>query len=197
MKPVLILLPGASGSFTKSMVDCLIPKLELTFNVRTRPGKWKGWNPNSNENVHSVLKLCPKDGIYYILGNSFGNHVLCSMIVNNSFAKADAFPPSKIILCGYPMYNDKCTNERVDLIKSLPKNTKVLCISGSNDNFLKHNGSKQGKSLYETIISTMLCKDTTELHIVENGGHGVIDVKKSEMNIIVNKVFKWITDFIQ
>ena len=174
------MLPGASGELSKPMNDILIPILENSFEIRIRSGKWKGWNPNGKETVDEVLALCPKEPCtYYILGHSFGNRVICSLFVNNHFVSNGLPAPAKVMLLGYPMYNDKGTEERVALLQSLPSDLKIMCISGANDEFLKKDARK-GQELFESVIQTLPCKGSTTLHIIPGAGHGVIDVVKSK-----------------
>ena len=187
-KPVLIVLPGASGDLSKGMKEIMFPILEVNFEVRTRIGKWKGWNPNSKETVDQVLALCPKKpSVYYILGHSFGNRVICSLFANDHFVANGISPPTKVILLGYPMYNEKGTDERVTLLQSVPSDLDIMCISGANDEFLKKD-TLSGKELFESIINTLPCKETTSLHIIPGAGHGVIDVLKSKQTATVNTV---------
>jgi len=194
-KPVLVILPGASGSLTKPFKEILIPRLSTYFTIHTREGKWKSWTLTSKDNVDSVLSVCPKNNQdWYIMGNSFGNRVICAMIKDNLFS----IPPKKIFLFGYPMYSDKGTDERVQLLRELPKNTcKILCVSGSNDEFLTRGSGKTAQSVYESIIAKLPCKDNIVLHILQGGKHGVIDVSKTKQEGAVTTVVKWINDFIE
>jgi len=204
-KPILVVLPGASGALSKSMATIMMPKLSKHFTVVVREGKWRGWNPNSDENVASILNVCPRDGSdYFILGNSFGNRVLCSLFVNDHFAGRNVPSPRGVIMCGYPMYGEKYTNERVSLFQSLPSGVRVCCISGSNDEFLNRTPASvkdskailKGESLFQFIIKTMDgAGPEPELHIVPGGGHGVIDVPKSKQEGVVTRVLGIINKF--
>lgn len=221
-KLTLVVLPGASGSLSKNMTSLMIPKLSKYFNVVVRTGKWQGWNPNSDENIRSVLDLCPPKGDhndsseYVILGNSFGNRVLCSLFVNEHFASSGVPAPRSVILCGYPMYGEKYTNERVSLFQSMPSGVRMCCISGSNDEFLHRSppasssstkgtkvikdssisGIMKGETLYQFIIKSMNVNPEPSLHIIAGGGHGVIDVAKSKQDAAVSEVVNIIKKFV-
>jgi hypothetical protein len=204
-KTILIVLPGASGSLSKNMRTVMMPKLSQSFKVVVRTGKWRGWNPNSNENVSSVLDLCPKDGSsYYILGNSFGNRVLCALYVGEHFASHHVPAPAGVIICGYPMYGEKYTEERVSAFLSMPSGVRMCCISGSNDVFLhrcppKARASKailKGESMYQFVIKSRNVRPEPVLHIIPGGGHGVIDVAKSKLENVTDEVLNIIEMFV-
>mmetsp|Transcript_7205 Transcript_7205/g.10718 ORF Transcript_7205/g.10718 Transcript_7205/m.10718 type:complete len:220 (+) Transcript_7205:81-740(+) len=194
-RKILVILPGASGKLSKCMIDKLIPLLRNHYEVRILESKWKGWNPMSSSNIQKVLDICPSEGVWYVLGNSFGCRVACSLYSSNSFV----CPPAKVILCGYPMYGPKGTEERVECIQSLPEGTEVLCISGSKDEFLGRGPDRKltGKSLYEHVIRGMPCRETTRVHILDGGGHGVLDVPSKLQSEAVNTVLQWIVNFTQ
>jgi hypothetical protein len=176
----------------------MMPQLSEVFEVRLREGSWKGWNPLSRDNVQGVLDCCPiDDREWYILGNSFGNRVLCAMYSVGSFVAQ----PNGIILCGYPMWAKKGTEERVLTLQSLPPHCNVLCISGEKDTFLRsttHQSTKlTARAAYESIIETLPCRHNTVLCMVDKGGHGVIDVPKKELESVISSVIQWITKFVQ
>lgn len=151
--------------------------------------------------MQSVLSVCSSKistEPWYILGHSFGCRMIVSMILNNQFPVA----PCKSILASYPMYGDKGTSERVDLLQSIQQDCDLLCISGSKDEFLTR-GPEAAKfkhdaeNIYKSILSELKCKDSVQLQMVPNGGHGLIDVAKSQQGNVVNNVVNWIVEFVK
>lgn len=193
-KPVLVVLPGASGNITKNMKEFLSLKLEDIFEIRISEHKWNGWKTNSKENVALALNLCPKTDIeWYILGNSFGNRVIASICENNLFP----YPPKKIIMFGYPLYGPNLNNERVNGLLQIPSNYEILFISGSNDEFINRkpvNINIIGKDLLESIINQMKCKNNIQLEIISDCNHGVVDGTKSKNKLL--QLFSLISDKI-
>lgn len=189
-KPVLVLLPGASGSLSKAMKELLLPQLRRFFEVRLSEGKWQGWNPASQ--IDRVLQICPSSSEpWYIMGNSFGNRVICAMFESACFP----YPPTAVVMCGYPMHSDKRTSERVEALQSLPSGTKVLFISGSDDDFLSRSpDGRRGQALLQHVTSSLPCADTATIHIVQGGKHGVIDGGKAAQARAVQDVLLWITE---
>jgi hypothetical protein len=194
-KPILVVLPGASGKLSKSMSDNLIQKLHDLFDIRVREGKWVGWNPSGNINMKSVTDLCPTDDTkpWYILGNSFGNRVICALCGSNKFV----VPPTKIVMCGYPMYGENGTAERVTLLQSVPSTNQIMFISGENDEFLQRGSQLKGKALFESVRKDMLCSSNTTLHMISSAGHGVVDVPKSKLLHTCEVVFNHIVNYLQ
>lgn len=192
---MLVILPGASGSLSKATVELLIPRLLNHYEVRIREGRWNISKPGAAANVDSVLQLCPRgEAAWFVMGHSFGNRVCCSMLAEQRFP----VKPTKLILSGYPMYSDKGTDERVKLLQALPAECKVLCISGTKDEFLCKGPSGKSKStaaVYEGVIDTMPCKGGVSLHMVANGGHSVIDTPKNQQDNAVSNVISWINEF--
>lgn len=208
-RPKLIVLPGSSGSLSKNIADSLIPRLQQTYDVVIRTGRWKGWKTTSADNASSVLDLCPesrnKGAPYFILGNSFGNRVLCSLFVENAFEQSRKQLPAGIILCGYPLYSAKYENERVALLEAMPSGLPICCLSGSNDEFLHRSppcGKKtgeilKGRVLFESVLDSMNTTVAPELHIIERGGHGVLDVAASKLEEAAEEVLRIIVDFTE
>jgi hypothetical protein len=180
-KPLLVILPGSSGHLGKAMRSVFLASLSQHFEVRVRDGKWRGWNPVGEKNVQSVLDVSPSGAHeydWYILGNSFGNRVLCAMCTEGLFPT----PPRGLVMCGYPMYGPKGTDERVKLLQSLdlPVGTKLLCISGAKDEFLLRGGS-DAQTVYDSVLGGMTParenhhQQQVEVRILASGKHGVID----------------------
>ena len=195
-KPVLVILPGSSGKISKRMTEFINGFLSNHFSVRIREGRWKGWKPLGSENVETVLEHCPVDGVWYALANSFGNRVLCEMYAADKFVNQ----PAGLILCGYPLYGEKCTPERVTTLQALPSHSKVLAISGSNDEFLSRaprGESLVGVELLRSILDSLLCKQHTRFHVVPSGGHGVLDVPAKQVTTASTLVLQQILDFIE
>ena len=192
-KPILVVLPGASGSLSKAMKELLLPQLRHFFEVRLSEGKWQGWSPASQ--VDRVLQICPTTNEqWYIMGNSFGNRVICAMFEGACFPS----PPAAVVMCGYPMHSDKRTSERVDALQALPLHTKVMFISGSDDAFLSRSPSNhQGKELLQHVVTALPCADTAVIRIVQGGKHGVIDCGKAVQARAIKDVLLWITEYCE
>ena len=192
-KPLLIVLPGASGGLTKDFSDLLVPALRPYFDVHIRPqSKWVGWDTSKNAKL-VVESMCPKETIaapWYVLGCSFGNRVATSIV-------ADALTPvpPNLILTGYPMYGPNGNEQRVNHIQTLPQTARVLCISGEKDEFLNKNvpaGKPTGKQLWDSVLTGMTCRSTTTVHMVPKGGHGVYPSAKGQKNETTVRVVNWI-----
>eukprot|EP00696_Hemimastix_kukwesjijk_P008177 gnl/Hemi2/2034_TR728_c0_g1_i1.p1 gnl/Hemi2/2034_TR728_c0_g1~~gnl/Hemi2/2034_TR728_c0_g1_i1.p1 ORF type:complete len:268 (+),score=-15.45 gnl/Hemi2/2034_TR728_c0_g1_i1:56-805(+) len=189
-KPLLVILPGAGGSLSKSFKEKILPQLSRHFQTRTREGKWKNWNLTNPDTVDSVLSHCPVSSSsepWYILGHSFGCRVILSMIVNNSFP----VPPAKVILTSYPMYGEKVSPERVELLQSVPQGHQILCLSGDKDEFLLRGSQKSAQEIYEEIITGMKCKDSVTLHLLPKAGHGLSEGGKKNEEDLVNSVVRY------
>ena len=197
-KPLLVVLPGASGCMGKGMSTVFIVALEKHFRVCVREGKWKGWNPAGDSNVQSVLDLCPTEDIgdWYIMGNSFGNRVLCAMFSGNR--SIFPCPPKGLVMFGYPMYGPRGTNERVNLLQELELNDdqNVLLISGEKDEFLLRKGSKAA-DVYAAVVKGMAIGcDQVEVKIVPGGKHGVLDhPKDSALLEASDTALSWVLNF--
>jgi hypothetical protein len=191
----LIIVPGASGKISKRMQNFIDQYLSAHFTTCIRKGKWKGWKPLGDVNVSSVLELVPAEGMWFAMGNSFGNRVLCDMFSVGSFDN----PPHGLILCGYPLYGEKCTPDRIATLQSLPSSTKVLAISGTDDEFLARAPSHselRGEALFRSVVDTMSCKAATTLHMVTSGGHGVLDVGINQFDSVADSVLGWIMELV-
>jgi hypothetical protein len=94
-KPILVVLPGASGALAMDMEDLFLPLLKDTFEVRVRPTKrWQGWDATKNAKA-VVEELCPQEAdapAWYLLGASFGNRVAAAIVSE----RLTATPPSLI-----------------------------------------------------------------------------------------------------
>jgi hypothetical protein len=56
-KPILVLLPGASGTMSQDMPNFLIPELHKIFDVRIREtNKWNGWDAINNAKQVVIAK---------------------------------------------------------------------------------------------------------------------------------------------
>jgi hypothetical protein len=178
-------------------MDSLMPLLAERYEVRVREGRWNISSPGASKNVSTVLEQCPTgdgDGEWYILGNSFGNRVICSMLSDSLFP----VPPRKIVMCGYPMYSDKGTDERVKLLQALPVGSNVLCISGDRDGFLRKGPSGRSKStaeVYEAVIASLPCRAGVSLRMLPGGGHSVLDGAACGPADAAQTVLDWVTEF--
>lgn len=200
-KPLLVVLPGSSGHLSKGMSTVLLPALEEHFRVCVREGKWKGWSPVGEHNVQSVLDLSPTQGEvdWYIMGNSFGNRVLCAMFVENLFP----VPPKSMIVCGYPMYGPNNTDERVDLLQQLdmPAGKKLLCISGEKDEFLLRGGRGNAQAVLSTVLGGVAAaagRGAVEAKVLKGGKHGVLDhTSPLALQEAADTVLGWILCFLE
>ena len=195
-KPILVILPGASGGLTRDFVDLLIPRLHGSFDVRLRPEeKWKGWNPSTNAQT-VVERLCPREddaAPWFVLGCSFGNRVAVSIV-------ADALTPvaPRLILTGYPMYGPNGKEDRVQHIQKLPESADVLMISGASDEFITKNvpaGTATGEALLKKVVDALLCKASTTIHVFPKGGHGVYPSAKGGKGAATESIMKWVREF--
>ena len=194
--PILVMLPGASGTFTKDFMELLLPRLKERFEVRMRPaGKWKGWSPKTNAQL-TVETLCPRESDaapWYVMGCSFGNRVAVSVVAD----KLTPVAPS-LILTGYPMYGPNGDEARVEHIKTLPISANVLAISGDKDEFLNKNvpeGKPRGDELWQQVHTSLACKETTTLRMMPKGGHGVYPSAKGKKHETTEQIMKWINEF--
>lgn len=165
----LVCLPGASVNLSAGILACL-EKLRVQHGFtlhKTDKIKWNTFAAKSPDNQNAVLALCPKDQDFYVLGNSFGNRVICEML------KEGKFPSTckGFILCGFPLYGNKNAPDRVSQLKSIPRDSNVMVVSGTLDEFLHREFcSKKGKDLLSQVFNEMkLTKG--QLHFIENGVH--------------------------
>lgn len=197
-KPILVVLPGSSGSLGKGMRTVFIPALEQYFDIRVREGKWKGWSPAGESNVNTVLEVCPDINFnddWYILGNSFGNRVLCAMCLDDNRFPS---PPKGLIMCGYPMYGPKGTDERVNLLQEvmLSEEQKLLCISGAKDEFLLRKGQSATDAYAAVKKGMSLSGHQVEVKILPTGKHGVLDqAKEVALQEASGTVLGWIREY--
>jgi len=196
-KPILVVLPGASGALAKDVLELLIPALKRHFEVRVRPtAKWKGWDVHKNAQA-VVKELCPIEADaapWYVLGASFGNRVATAIVGDG----LTAVLPS-LVLTGYPLYGPKGSSERVQQIQSLPASARVLCISGTKDEFLGKNApdGPKGEALLREVVEGMACSATTEVQMIINGGHGVFPSAKGQKNDALDKIMRSIKAFVE
>jgi hypothetical protein len=206
-KPILVILPGASGTMSQDMTNFLIPELHKIFDVRIREKKkWNGWDPikNAKQVVTASENLCPtsdepeQQQPWFVMGCSFGNRVAVSIVAE----KLTSVAPG-LILTGYPMYggSDKGKEVRVEHLQSLPSTAKVLAISGEKDDYLTKNvpmssPTTGAQSLWDTVLKGMECNSTTTVHIVGKAGHGVYPSAKGRKGESTSQIIQWIQDFV-
>jgi predicted alpha/beta hydrolase family esterase len=151
-KKTLVVLPGAGGSIGKDMLaflesDSLASKYDVKF---PKTGwQWNIRNPQCQENfvlVNSLLKGVPSDSTLILMGHSFGNRVIAHMLENDAnFAKNPK--PEFVVFCAYPLFAEKDDAKnnaarKAPLTKIPLKYSKIVFISGENDEFLNRSYQK-------------------------------------------------------
>jgi len=196
-RPTLVVLPGASGSLSAAMnaaLDKLASRHGFTI-IRRDKVKWNTYAAKAPGNTTAVLEMCPTDKDYFVLGNSFGNRVVCEML------KDDKFTPEMkgAILCGFPLYGDKNVSDRVDQLRSIPEDANVMIISGTPDEFLHRSFlDKKGRDLMSQVFEEMNL-ERGSLEFIENGVHDLPKCKgknaKADSVVGEAKLLKLIVDF--
>jgi predicted alpha/beta-hydrolase family hydrolase len=168
---VLVVLPGAGGSLAKNMSELVLDKLQTRgFMIRRSPLKWNTFAAGHKDNVSAVLGLIPSDVDFYIMGNSFGNRVICEMMSK----KLLPVRCKGAILCGFPLYGDKNKNDRLVQLQAVPKDSTLMLISGTNDEFLNRDFlHHKGETLLRSVVKDMHLTGRNELHFIEGGKHDV------------------------
>jgi len=191
---VLVVLPGAGGSLAKNMSELVLDKLQtrgLTIR-RGNPLKWNTFAAGHKDNVSAVLGLIPSNVDFYIMGNSFGNRVICEMLSK----KLLPVRCKGAILCGFPLYGDKDKNDRLVQLQAVPKDSNLMFISGTKDEFLNREFLPiKGEALLRSVVKEMHLTGRHELHFVEGGKHDVpttgskktlLDSASNVINLVVN-----------
>ena len=193
-KPILVVLPGASGALARDFADELIPALRLIFDVRVRPeGKWQGWDPSKNARA-VVAQMCPKEPdapAWFVMGASFGNRVAAAVVSE----KLTLVTPT-LIFTGFPLYGDKGTDERLNSLRALPASARVLCISGEKDDYITKNvpaGKPHGQALWDEVAPSLACGMT--VHMVAKGTHGCFPSAKGQKKDACAQMVSWIRKF--
>ena len=197
----LIVLPGASGRLSQSMQSEVLNKFQnsnLTV-IKKDSINWNKYAAGNPSNITEILNLIPSDDEFYLLGNSFGNRVICEFVSNSSNCRNCR----GIILCGYPLYGEKNNEDRVNQLKKIPKHMKLLMISGNLDDFLNQNylNEKGEKLMRKQFTDLSLSNDHSKLIIVENGLHDLPKTKgknakettKNAALLIVNEIKNFCT----
>ena len=103
---------------------------EHGFTVQTEPLRWNVASVQSDKNVAQVRSFFPTDSRpFWILGNSFGNRVICEMLAAGQLLVNCL----GCLFLGYPVYGEKNDAKRLDSLQRIPKGVKCLFISGSLD----------------------------------------------------------------
>ena len=167
----LVVLPGAGGSLAKNMNTMVLDPLEgMGFSVRRGSLKWNTFTAKHKDNVAAVLALCPTDKDFYVMGNSFGNRVIAEMM------KAKQLPARcrGAVLCGFPLYGDKDKKDRLEQLQGVPKDSTLMLISGTNDEFLNRDFLPvKGAALLSSVLDDMKITGRNEVHFIEGGKHDV------------------------
>ena len=161
------------------------------------------------KNAHDVMsvteKLAPlpheeREEGWYVLGCSFGNRVATAL------AALEMKTPPKLILTGYPMYGPSLNNKdaRVLSLQSLPVETEVLAISGTNDEFINSDKnvphplpSGNPRAVWDSVLQTMSCRATTTVRFIEKGGHGVYPSAKGRKADTTTQLVQYIDTFVK
>ncbi len=183
-KIVLIVAPGASGSISKAMHDDVLLKLP-DYEVIELNVKWKVVSAGLDCNIDLIHSKFPLNTKFYIIGNSFGNRVICELLRKKTIPSNLA----GVILCGFPLYGEEGSKrvlsdpeERVKQLKLFPKHIKLLLLSGSKDEFLnrKYLNDAKGKNLLtDTFTSLQLTNTESKVFVIDGGTH---DVAKGKAN---------------
>ena len=167
----LVVLPGAGGSLALNMNTMVLDPLEgMGFSVRRGSLKWNTFTAKHKDNVAAVLALCPTDKDFYLMGNSFGNRVIAEMM------KAKQLPARcrGAVLCGFPLYGDKDKKDRLEQLQGVPKDSTLMLISGTNDEFLNRDFLPvKGAALLSSVLDDMKITGRHEVHFIEGGKHDV------------------------
>jgi hypothetical protein len=200
----LIVLPGASGKLSQSMENEVLTKLKMNSNINVIKKdsiKWNTYSAGNQSNINEIISMLPKDNQeYYLLGNSFGNRVICEFLSSNNNNKSNC---SGAILCGYPLYSDKNNEDRVNQLKKFPKDMKLMMISGDQDDFLNQSYlTLKGKELIEKQFQELsLSNNKSKLIVIENGVHDLPKTKGKNIkettikagNTIINEIKQFCT----
>lgn len=180
-KPMLLVLPGASGKLARDVEEQLLPRLRELFDVHVRTESWNVGNVKATGNTAFAAKVGPQEKgapDWYIMGASFGCRVAAAVVSE----EVSATPPS-LILHGYPAYGPPKKgqppseeNSRLDALKELPETARVMFISGDRDEYIrKHvpDGRPQGQALFENqIIPSLKC--SAKVHMVAGAGSATV-----------------------
>lgn len=206
-RPILVVLPGASGHIAANMMNLVLTPLSMKLSLKTTKFNWNKMRAGDAKNIAQVSALCPSDAPFFVLGNSFGNRVICEMLAVNQVTNCKG-----VIMCGYPLYGPEkqttkeglCTdreprvNPRVAQLLSVPADARVLLISGTRDEFLcRPYLSKPGPDSLKEVVSQH--SGSMEVVTIPNGTHDVPTVKgagaKQATLVAANSVLHHISKF--
>jgi len=178
------------------MENDVLNKLKSNSNINIISKDTCNWNKYAaghQSNINQIIEMIPSNKDYYLLGNSFGNRVICEYLSSNNNSNCLG-----VILCGYPLYGDKNNEDRVLQLQKFPKNIKLMMISGSLDDFLNQNYlTIKGENLIRKHYTELsLSNDHSKLVIIENGVHdlpktkgkGAKETTKAAAERIINEI---------
>ena len=184
-KIVLIVAPGASGSISEAMHNDVLLRLPNYEVIEINGARYSKRLAGLEKNLEIIRSKFPLVTKFYIIGNSFGNRVICELLHKET-------SPSNlagVILCGFPLYGDEESKrvmvdpeERVKQLKLFPKHIKLLLLSGSKDEFLNRKylkGAKGKNLLTDTFTSLQLTNAESKVFVIDGGTH---DVAKGTAN---------------
>jgi hypothetical protein len=177
----LVVLPGASGTVSKA-TQLMLDELGQGDFLRILKKERIAWNtskPEHKKNIEIVNELLAdlETEQFAVLGNSFGNRVILSMVRDHKFETT----PSKIVFCGYPLLGPKegaKNDDRKSLLKVLKDaHIKTAFVSGESDEFLNRSYSElKGKELLESCIADAGISNARTFY-VKDGKHSVPECK--------------------
>ncbi|EQC33820.1 hypothetical protein SDRG_08503 [Saprolegnia diclina VS20] len=181
-KAVLVVLPGASGSFSKAMHDLVLSQLSdvVIHNAIDERRRWNTRKAAAPANFELVRSCCPSTAdlatygvdTFYVFAHSFGNRVLCEMLGAGALRDVCG-----VILSGFPLYGPKNNDERVVQLRLLPATTPALVLSGDADDFLHRPYlDTAGAALLQATLEA-LAHPAIDVVVLENAGHDLPKTK--------------------
>ncbi|KAJ3301879.1 hypothetical protein HDV03_000246 [Kappamyces sp. JEL0829] len=187
-RPVLVAIPGASGTIAKGM-KAVLAKVGSECVMLT--AKWNTAKAASQSNLDQVLAVLPASGPVVLLASSFGCRVVCELLSKGLVS------PDKVIFCGFPLYGPKQNSERVDQLQQLASlSVPLRFISGSLDEFLHRPYlDKKGMEALSDILEPFDAA-LVSIKVIENGSHSVPDAKgkQSHKALQSQKALEWIEE---
>jgi len=193
--PVVVMAGSAGGRPPKAIKE-MLEKL-TTVIYAPESGKWKSWSPaGPNQTalqsaVQTAISMASKGdenrGVV-IASSSFGCRVAAQFWADRD-QSIDKAVQRKLVCFGYPLFRPKPGQDRVAVLKQLPKDLRVLMISGNRDEFLHRNYQDLPKGTKAFSSLAKECTASMRLHST-NGKHNPLDgAKKAERND-VSEVFR-------
>lgn len=208
--PVLVVLPGAGGSIALDMQQLVLaalaqpalfqPAAESRITVRVSKEKlhWNKANAGAAKNFQIVDGLLP-DGEFFVMGNSFGNRVICEMLAANAATPNGMARCKGAILCGFPLHGPKIDPKRAQQLQKLPSDARVLVVSGTEDEFLHREhqpAGERGEAALRVVFESLRPADK-RLVMVEAGQHTLPGCKGKGAKAAKEKAASTIIDLVR